>query len=384
MYTKRRVFFVNMSFLKSTAIYRSNLKKPIVTSNTLLFKKKRTVGSKFNDKNEKKRASKNTLPKKERNLNAIIEREEQKDDGHHSRARFVVSTRTTSKGVFKETTNRASSWEDMFKPENMISNVRMLPIFFDIEATIIAFIRMFGKGKIIVGCIAWMLNKNILQTLIEYPECVLFVINEEDYFENPTYVKVVDLYEKLPKSQKPLCLVFSHMDGCGLREMDKDRHGYPLQRSITSHIRSRGSPSFCKFQKKTNNVDNDDEKKEEKDIERHQHPFQRRRTHSTSSFNRTKDEKKKSSKIKANDDASSSRSLMHLKFIVIFDKTIDTRRGMTVDMPRWTIEGSFNYTHNASYNNENVNIIDSKEISKRYFDHFAKIFKHSNDITFPT
>lgn len=259
----------------------------------------------------------------ERNLNDAIEKTIDEDDKKKTNNKNVI----TSTRLFNHD-NRSTKID--FEWDYTTQNVKSIRcVFLNIESVIVEFISTVGKGKTIWGCLAWFSNKRILKALIEHARRVLFVINAEDHADpSSRFSSCLKLYEQLPKFKEPLCLAFTHMRNPQLQKMDRTRYREPLTESSYAQVRCRGSPSCT-------------------------------------------GEGKKGGK---------PSSLMHLKFLIIFDETLDVASGKMVDMPRWTIEGSFNYTHNANNNHESINIIDSTDLSKRYFGYFVKILALSRDI----
>ena len=216
---------------------------------------------------------------------------------------------------------------------NIVDNTIKMSVYFsDIHEKLINVIKQYGANNTVVGCIAWLSNRNIINTIAKYCKRVLFVVNNEDYSKwgngkNP------ELYQKLPRFNQPLAVAFKHLNTpLNTLEVNSNK----ISTSNYAPVRAYGNPcgkgpllhsKYLVFFKTVTiivtNVDKDDDDGQdnvEKDIE--------------------------------------------IPFAV------------------WT--GSINFTEGSKNNQENAQFIINKEIAEAYFNDFSTTFMHSEPITIDT
>lgn len=179
-------------------------------------------------------------------------------------------------------------------------------------------IREHGK-HMILGCIAWFSNEEMLTAIAETTRRCLFVVNDEDY---SSWTAVLRRYERLPAFEKPLHEVFSHLKDNPLNALDRDSKGRKLNKCSFSPVRAYGN-----------------------------------------------------SILPGSGTSNSNSSLMHNKYMIFFKQIV--QGGKYVDIPYAVLTGSFNATKNATQNLENSVFIEDDAIAARYLADFSIIFMHS-------
>jgi len=234
-------------------------------------------------------------------------------------------------------------------------NVKTVGVYTsDIEKHIINTIKTYGTGKIILGYIAWLSNKNILQALKDYAKAVLFMVNTENYAEtNPT---LLERYKTLPTFKEPLWEVFDHLE-TPLKVLDKTINGKKKNKCSFAAVRCIGNASFTAHR----NFEN---------------------VHSNSNNNNNQQRRKSTSK------KSSYSSLLHSKCMIFCDNVplIEHNGGEKGDVikikpvPYCVLTGSFNMTEKAKEHLENVVVIEDPKIAMAYFIDFSMIFLGSQPL----
>lgn len=200
-----------------------------------------------------------------------------------------------------------------WKPAVTVENVQCIDFYFDdIEAELLEVLTVFGSGKVVVGCVAWLSNPRIIRAL-SHCAYVLLLVNDEDYSKWGNG-RIPELYEQLPMGTQSPCSVFGHLD-TPLNLLDCAGN-YPPVWTLSS----RGS-----------------------------------------------------------------NALMHSKYLVFFDTpVVDERGGGTGARiaPRAVWTGSFNFTKNASCNQENAQFIEDARVAKAYFQDFANSFIRAQPIRY--
>jgi hypothetical protein len=188
----------------------------------------------------------------------------------------------------------------------------------DVENSVVGWIVKHGRGKTILGCMAWLSNKKILNCLIENAKRVLFLVNDEDYSNWP---KVLRYYDRLPKFEEPLHSAFFGSKSL-LRALDRDSLGNRWEVCSFEPVRCFGNSAFA---------------------------------------------------------SKRAASLMHNKIIIFFEET-RLPGGKIVETPVSFITGSYNCTDNASNNLENAVFLKSKKGAEHCFYQFSIIMSHSRPL----
>lgn len=189
----------------------------------------------------------------------------------------------------------------------------------DVENSVIRWISTHGKGKTILGCMAWLSNKRILKCLIENAKRVLFLVNDEDYSQ---WTKVLRYYDQLPRFEEPLHSAFFGSKSL-LRALDRDILGNKMDVCTFESVRCFGNSAFT--------------------------------------------------------SGGGVSSLMHNKIIIFFEEK-RLPGGKIVEEPVSFITGSYNCTDNASNNLENAVFIKSKKGAEHCFYQFSIIMSHSRPL----
>ena len=189
----------------------------------------------------------------------------------------------------------------------------------DVENSIVGWIVKHGRGKTILGCMAWLSNKKILRCLIENAKRVLFLVNDEDY---SSWTKVLHYYDLLPRFEEPLHSAFFGSKSL-LRALDRDNLGNRWEFCSYEAVRCFGNSAFA--------------------------------------------------------SGKAAASLMHNKIIVFFEET-RLPGGKIVETPVSFITGSYNCTDHASNNLENALFVKSKKGAEHCFYQFSIIMPHSRPI----
>jgi hypothetical protein len=188
----------------------------------------------------------------------------------------------------------------------------------DVENSVASWISEHGKGKTILGCMAWLSNKKILKCLIENAKRVLFLVNDEDY---SSWTKVLHYYDRLPRFEEPLHSAFFGSKSL-LRALDRDNLGNKRDVCTFEPVRCFGNSAFA---------------------------------------------------------SGNAASLMHNKIIIFFEE-MRLPGGKIVEAPVSFITGSYNCTDNASNNLENAVFIKSKKGAEHCFYQFSIIMSHSRPL----
>lgn len=143
---------------------------------------------------------------------------------------------------------------NQFKPIVSVNHVKSVTAYFSSYAigtngvwesnlvkSLVQKIIQYGKGKTVVGCVAWLSNKDILAAL-QHCARVLLIVNREDYRVNYGRGGMLEAYKKLPKFDMPLSIAFSHLDSV-LNVLETNRVG---GKSKYSSVRAFGNPGFAK------------------------------------------------------------------------------------------------------------------------------------------
>lgn len=186
-------------------------------------------------------------------------------------------------------------------------------------------IRSHGAGKLVVGCVAWLSDPDIVAALAAC-EGVLLIVNKEDYSKYGSG-KMLDLYATLPRFKAPLWKVFGHLK-TPLSALDlKLKNGSSRYHSV----RAFGAPSGLSDGKKT-------------------------------SF-------------------AASSGLEHCKYLIFFGEELDPETGETRLFPERVWTGSMNMTKASGGHHENAIEIHDRCLANGYFADFSVTFMQSVPVT---
>jgi hypothetical protein len=121
-----------------------------------------------------------------------------------------------------------------------IRNIERMSLYFDnFEAYLLDKIATWGAGKLVVGCIAWLSNKTLLEALMTHCKYVLIIVNDENY-GHWGGGSLPARYDGLPRMDHPLYYFFQHLSGpLGMLERERD----PASPSSYAPVRCYGNPT---------------------------------------------------------------------------------------------------------------------------------------------
>jgi hypothetical protein len=198
-------------------------------------------------------------------------------------------------------------------------------------------IEKHGKGKTVLGCVAWLSNERVLEALSKCRR-VIIIVNREEY--STWGGGMLEKYARIPKFDEPLWKAFEHL-GTGMSTLETHRKA---GKSQYNSVRAFGNPAFK----------NDGSP-----------------SSATGAFARKRE------------------GLEHCKYLIFFDRECYIQDDSDVDVPEsyvykdtptavWT--GSMNMTKASESHHENSVFTKSKKMAMQFWNDWAETFFSSTSL----